>query len=64
MSTQNIYADHGEAGFPLANFLARSDFFLLSISLISSSWFQPKTQIKNKGKKSLCAKIFASEKPA
>ena len=32
-----------KTGFPLANFYARSDFFFC-LSLISSTWFQPKAQ--------------------
>jgi hypothetical protein len=52
-----------KAGFPLANFLARSDLFPnLSASLIASA---RRGKIDaDKGKRSLRAKKFASGKPA
>jgi hypothetical protein len=50
------------AGFPLANFLARSDLFPLSVSLITSA--RRGKMDADKGKRSLRAKKFASGKPA
>jgi hypothetical protein len=51
-----------KAGFPVANFLARSDLFPLSVSLITSAR-RGKMDVEN-GKLSLRAKIFASGKSA
>ena len=50
-----------KAGFALANFYARSDFFLLSKPYHPLGFSR---KLKEKGKKSLRAKIFASGKPA
>jgi hypothetical protein len=51
-----------KAGFPLANFFARSDLFPLSVSLITSA--RRGKMDADKGKRSLRAKRFASGKPA
>ena len=47
--------------FPHQIFTCEATFFFC-LSLIISTWFQPKAQ--GQKKKSLRAKIFASEKPA
>ena len=48
-----------KAGFPLANFFARSDLFPLSVSLITSA--RRDKMDADKGKRSLRAKKFASD---
>jgi hypothetical protein len=55
-----------KVGFPLANFLARSDLFPLSVSLITSQDVAKWMPTKEKGllNDSLCAEKFASGKPA
>ena len=58
-----VYNDlYDRGGFPLANFLARSDLFPLSVSLITSA--RRGKMDADKGKRSLRAKKFASGKPA
>jgi hypothetical protein len=47
-----------KAGFPLANFPARSDLFPMSVSLITSA--RRGKMDADKGKRSLRAKKFAS----
>jgi hypothetical protein len=51
-----------KGGFPLVNFLARSDLFPLSVSLITSA--RRGKMDADKRKRSLHAKKFASGKPA
>ena len=51
-----------KAGFPLANFFARSDLFPLSASILPR--LADVISDSDKGKRSLRAKKFASEKPA